>query len=126
MLAEEVYRLAYENTSDCGSGAPSGSLLNECECGVNDTKRVWWVQAEAVLGFLNYYQKHPKEEAYFDAAEAIWHYIRDRLADPRDGSEWFWDLDKNGEPSDRKPIVEPWKCPYHNGRMCFEVMKRLA
>ena len=32
------------------------------------------------------------------------------------GSEWFWDLDENKQPSDKKPIVEPWKCPYHNGR----------
>ena len=22
-------------------------------------------------------------------------------------------------------IVEPWKCPYHNGRMCIKVLKDL-
>ena len=31
---------------------------------------------------------------------------------------------KNGRPDLDKPIVEPWKCPYHNGRMCMEMMKR--
>ena len=31
--------------------------------------------------------------------------------------------DENGVPA-QKPIVEPWKCPYHNGRMCLELMRR--
>lgn len=51
--------------------------------------------------------------------------IRTRMVDPREGSEWFWELDAEGCPSVRKPLVEPWKCPYHNGRMCFEVIRRL-
>ena len=38
------------------------SLMNECENGVNDTTRVWWVQAESVVGFLNGYQKDPAEK----------------------------------------------------------------
>ena len=56
----------------------------------------------------------------------MWEYIKTKLTDPREGSEWFSDLDDRGEPSDREPIVEPWKCPYHNGRMCFEMIARLA
>ena len=28
------------------------------------------------------------------------------------------------EPDSEKPIVEEWKCPYHNGRMCMEIIKR--
>ena len=34
--------------------------MNECENGVNDTRRIWWVQAETVIGFLNRYQKDPE------------------------------------------------------------------
>ena len=41
------------------------------------------------------------------------------------GSEWFWLVRQDGTPVEGKPIVEPWKCPYHNGRMCMEVMRRL-
>lgn len=41
----------------------------------------------------------------------------------RPGSEWFWQTDKYGTPA-HKPIVEPWKCPYRNGRMCMELMRR--
>ena len=40
-------------------------------------------------------------------------------------SEWFWSLTESGIPTD-KPIVEEWKCPYHNSRMCLRVMEHLA
>lgn len=101
------------------------SLLNEAENGVDDTTRVWWVQAETVVGFINGYQKNPQEKKYLEAAEAVWGYIKEYLIDPREGSEWFWSVDAQGTPAE-KPIVEPWKCPYHNGRMCMEVIKRLG
>lgn len=45
------------------------------------------------------------------------------MVDTRPGSEWFWQTDKYGTPT-HKPIVEPWKCPYRNGRMCMELMRR--
>ena len=101
------------------------SLLNEAENGVQDPTRVWWVQAEAVVGFVNGWQKNPGEKRYLEAAEAVWEYIKAHLIDPREGSEWFWAVDENGKPLE-KPIVEPWKCPYHNGRMCMEVIRRLG
>lgn len=102
------------------------SLLNECVNGVDNTSRIWWVQAEAVLGFYNGYQKQPEKLYYKEASEDIFQYILEKLTDHREGSEWFWELDRDGKPTSRKPIVEPWKCPYHNGRMCMELMKRNA
>ncbi len=112
-ITENIYHRAYIDHS----------LVNEAEHGVVDTTRVWWVQAEAVVGFLNGYQKQEKKE-YLKAAEDIWGYIREYMVDKRPGSEWFSGLDKDRNPLE-KPIVEPWKCPYHNGRMCFEVIRRL-
>lgn len=99
------------------------SVVNEAENGVVDTTRVWWVQAEAVVGFVNGFQKEPEKVEYLRAAEDIWNYIKRYLIDPRPGSEWFWSVDETGTPL-HKPIVEPWKCPYHNGRMCIEIIKR--
>lgn len=114
-LTAEVYRRAYRKNS----------LLNECEKGTDNISRIWWGQAEALVGFLNGYEKAPEHEEYIQAVFNIWDYIKTKLIDSREGSEWFWDLDDNGEPSSKKPIVEPWKCPYHNGRMCFEVIRRI-
>ena len=112
-ITENIYKRAYIDHS----------LVNEAENGVVDTTRIWWVQAEAVVGFLNGYQKSPEHKEYLEAAEDIWGYIRDYLVDKR-CSEWYWSLDENRKPLE-KPIVEPWKCPYHNGRMCFEVIRRM-
>lgn len=100
------------------------SLVNEAENGVVDTTRVWWVQAETVVGFLNGFEKQ-KDSKYLQAAMDVWDYIKTYLIDPRDGSEWYWALDKDKNPLE-KPIVEPWKCPYHNGRMCLEVIRRMG
>lgn len=116
-LAVNIYNRAFVN----------GSVLNEAENGVNDTTRIWWVQAESIVGFINEGMKASgKEESskYFKAAEALWEYIKEFIIDKREGSEWFWSVNADGEPC-QKPIVEPWKCPYHNGRMCIEVVRRM-
>lgn len=114
-LAANVYLTAYHNHS----------LWNECEKGVENKTRVWWVQAEAMVGFFNAWEKAPEHTEYLQAVKDIWTYIQEFVVDWREGSEWFWELNDAGEPESRKPIVEPWKCPYHNGRMCFEMIRRI-
>ena len=113
IITENIYNRAYIDHS----------LVNESENGVVDTTRVWWVQAEAVVGFLNGYQKQ-EDKKFLDASVDIWNYIKKYFIDKRNGSEWFWSVKEDHTP-DEKPIVEPWKCPYHNGRMCFEVLRRM-
>lgn len=112
-MAEHTLQAAYRS----GNG-----FSNESENGVVDTTRVWWVQAEALLGFLNAWE-HTGEKRYLEAVRSQWRYIREKVVDPRPGSEWFWSVREDGTPIE-KPIVEPWKCPYHNGRMCLEVLRR--
>lgn len=113
-LAEEIYERAYQDHS----------VMNECENGVDNTDRIWWVQAESVVGFLNAWVKWPEKRYFLDAARDIWQYIDRVIVDKREGSEWYWRVDENGKPVEGEPIVEPWKCPYHNGRMCMEVIQR--
>lgn len=113
-IAEKVLQTAYD-----------GGALNNQSCrGVVDKTRIWWVQAESVVGFFNAYQKSGNRK-YLDVSMHIWDYIKNDIIDKRENSEWFWSVDYSGHPSDQ-PIVEPWKCPYHNGRMCMEVIKRNA
>ncbi len=117
-LARRIYERAYVDHS----------ILNECEKGVDDETRVWWVQAEGVLGFMNAASKcraaGDEEGAlkYERAAEDIWGYIKDKIIDKRAGSEWLSQVDKDGNPDPSRDIVEPWKCPYHNGRMCIYLL----
>ena len=113
-LTAQIYKTAFNGHS----------LANECERGVVNTHRIWWVQAEAVIGFFNGWQKDNSKNEYLDAAMSQWEFIKEFVVDKRNGSEWFWEVDEEGKPYPDRPIVEPWKCPYHNGRMCIEIMKR--
>lgn len=113
-LTAQIYKVAFDGHS----------LANECEKGVVNDHRVWWVQAETLLGFLNGYQKDNTKTEYLEAAKSVWEFIKDKVIDKRPGSEWLSEITPDGEPYKEKPILEPWKCPYHNGRMCFEVIKR--
>ena len=113
-LTAQIYKVAFDGRS----------LANECERGVVNKHRIWWVQAETVVGFLNGWQKNPGKPEYLDAAKAEWNFIKEYVIDKRKGSEWYWEVDPDGKPYEGRPIVEPWKCPYHNGRMCFEVIER--
>ena len=111
--------LCNQRTGDCHTLLP----VSYTHLDVYKRQRVWWVQAESVLGFVNEYNKSG-DAKYRDAAADIYHYICNVMVDKRPGSEWFWEVDADGKPSSRKPILEPWKCPYHNGRMCMELIRR--
>ena len=82
----------------------------------------WWVQAEALIGFYNAYQLTENED-YLDIIFRNWKFIKKHILDLKNG-EWFW-----GIYSDYSLIEKDkagfWKCPYHNGRACLELIKRI-
>ena len=51
-------------------------------------------------------------------------WIKKYQIDPRKGSEWWAEVDKDGKPLLDFTMVNEWKCPYHNGRICMEIMAR--
>lgn len=89
-----------------------------------DDGKDWWPQAEAVVGCINAYQISGHTR-YLEAAQHIWNFIEQYMVDQEHG-DWYWKVFRNGQPDVQKPIVEPWKCPYHNTRACMEVWQRLS
>ena len=101
-----------------------GSMVHEANLGTGyvDDDRHWWVQAETVVGFINLYQHFGDESALLKALHC-WQYIKDNLID-REGGEWYWSRDAQGNINRRDDKAGFWKCPYHNSRMCLEIMER--
>lgn len=116
-LVEQVYKNGI---------AGDGSLLYESENGkIINADREWWVQAEAVVGFINAFHIS-QDEKFLNSAKSVWNYTRRNVIDREKGG-WHWRIKaKNNLPDSEKPKISQWKCPYHNGRMCFEVAKRLS
>lgn len=99
-----------------------GSMVYELDKGHLETDRHWWVQSEAVVGFLNAFEL-THDQAWFEKAEKCWKYISENLVD-RAGGEWFWSISEDRIPNRNGDKAGFWKCPYHNSRMCLEVMAR--
>ncbi len=112
-MVDKVLEEAFENNL----------LYNEKVFDNIDKTRVWWVQAETVVGLINEFEKS-NDFHYLDKANKTLDYILDKMVDKRKNSEWHWCLDELDNDSSKKSIVEPWKCPYHNGRMIFEIIRR--
>lgn len=82
----------------------------------------WWVQAEALIGFYNAYQLTGKE-SYLNIVYKNWKFIKKYILDKQNG-EWFWGIDKEYSLIE-KDKAGFWKCPYHNGRACLELIDRI-
>src|SRR5665213_863260 len=102
---------------------PDGGVLREGgPRGFTDTDKEWWEQAEAVVGFLNAYQISG-DVRYLDASRHSWDYIQARFIDRKYG-DWINLVKRDGTPYPL-PKVGLWKCPYHSGRSCMEVIGRV-
>lgn len=85
--------------------------------------RQWWEYAEAVVGYLNIWQ-HIGDDMAMKKMQETWTFITDCLID-RETGEWFWSVTPEGVPLRAEDKAGFWKCPYHNGRMCLEIIERL-
>ena len=104
---------------------PDGSMIHEANltAGTKDDDLHWWVQAEAVVGFYNIYQ-HFHDEAALEKALRCWQYIKENLIDYQHG-EWYWSRHRDGSLNTVDDKAGFWKCPYHNSRMCLEIIERV-
>ena len=103
---------------------PDGSMVYEKDLltGHVNTQRSWWPQAETVVGYLNTYELTGRE-LYLQRALNCWSYIKKYMVDYRNGS-WYSSVSETGEPG-RGDKAGFWTCPYHNGRMCLELIERI-
>ena len=99
------------------------------------TNKHWWQQAETLVGFMNAFGL-TGDVTYWGTVKLSWNFIDTCLIDHERG-EWFTKLNRLGIPylvepaDDPSPYyrndwkIDPWKCPYHNGRSMMEMMKRI-
>jgi len=99
------------------------------------TNKHWWQQAETLVGFMNAFEL-TGDIKYWKTVKLSWNFIDTYLIDHERG-EWFTKLNRLGVPylvepaDDPSPYyrndwkIDPWKCPYHNGRSMMEMMKRI-
>lgn len=88
-----------------------------------DKERHWWVQAETVVGYFNIYHYFNEPSALQNALKC-WRYITSHLVDG-DLGEWYWSIMPDGSPNICDDRAGFWKCPYHNGRMCIELINKI-
>lgn len=105
---------------------PEGALIYETfpDRHTSDTDLHWWVQAENVVGHVNLYQ-HFDDEVALQKALRCWGVIKHHLIDRTHG-EWHWSVRADGTVNTDDDKAGFWKCPYHNGRMCMEIMERFS
>ena len=104
------------------------SLAQAAEENIMDEKE-WWCYAEAVVGYIDQWKLYQDEKPIesninLELAETAFHYIQTHLMDSENG-EWFWAILPDGTPDRTHDKAGFWKCPYHNSRMCIEIIERL-
>lgn len=105
---------------------PDGSMIHEAnlDTGHIDDDLHWWVQAENVVGWYNIYQYFGDNDA-LEKALRCWDYIKTQLVDWENG-EWHWSRHPDGSLNTVDDKAGFWKCPYHNSRMCLEIIERIG
>lgn len=103
----------------------NGALMNEKDSvtGHLDDNSDWWPQAESIVGFFNAYQVSGKNDYLYHVCKS-WDFIKQHIVDKQHG-EWYWSVSADGHKDTGNDKAGFWKCPYHNGRMCLELIDRI-
>jgi mannobiose 2-epimerase len=123
-LSEKIKHLSLHIAEAAAEGLqPDGSMIYESEGTQKDEDRHWWVQAETVVGMV-YAYRHSGNKIYKLRAQKAWKYIQNNLID-RENGEWYWSRRSTGALNCEDDKAGFWKCPYHNGRMCLEMINNI-
>lgn len=112
-LAEEVL---------CAAAGDRGETFNEKNLvtGAVANARIWWVQAEAMVGFMNAFEL-TGDRRFAEAVRNSWQFIGRHIIDH--AGEWrgLSSIDDKVDSC----WAGPWKACYHNGRAMIEMLVRL-
>ncbi len=125
-LLNRVFKETLLVTEASSEGIQSnGGLINEknYQTGHTDKNFDWWPQAEGMVGFFHAFQQ-TKNEYYALRTASLWSFIQENIID-HDGGEWFWSVTETGIKNTKDDKAGFWKCPYHNSRMCLEMIRRI-
>jgi mannobiose 2-epimerase len=119
----EVSLLLARGVAGNGLDSQKGGVLHEGDQASRATgkQRVWWVQAEALVGFLNAYALSG-DPTFLDAFSNVEDWVFARQVDAKYG-EWHNQITPGGRY--RGPKGSLWKTPYHTARACIELVRRL-
>ena len=124
-LLEEIRVLSLKIADAVLEGIDAdGSMIYEKDASHVDRERHWWVQAESVVGYM-YAYKNSKDISYKEKAARVWNYIQNQLVDSVNG-EWYWSKFEDCTINHEDDKAGFWKCPYHNGRMCMEMVEHFS
>jgi mannobiose 2-epimerase len=125
-LFEDVSRISVKIAEAAAQGLDSnGGLWYEYDLQEKQLvkQKHSWPQAEAMIGFFNAWQI-TGDDKFLKKSLASWQFAKDFLID-RELGEWYWGVNADHSPMLTEEKVGTWKCPYHNGRACIEIIRRV-
>lgn len=124
-LIEQFRKQAIRTACAAAKGLDSdGGLWYEAsENGHLIEEKHWWPQAEAMVGFFTCWEIS-KQEEWLLRSLGSWTFIKNKMLDKKNG-EWYWGVDGSGKVLANEDKAGFWKCPYHNGRACIELIERI-
>lgn len=116
-VVPKIYKAAMEGFKK------DGSMIYEKNGDHLDGDLHWWVQAECIVGCFNLWEHFGSTQA-LEEALMCWDYVKASMIDKENG-EWYWSVFADGTVNRTDDKAGFWKCPYHNGRMCMEIVERM-
>ncbi len=124
-LTEEIKGWSVKLANAAVKGLDSdGGWWYEKEREVWDKEKHWWPQSEAMVGFFHAWEL-TGDNLFLQYSLGCWEFVKEFIHDKKYG-EWHWGIREDHAVMQGEDKVGIWKCPYHNGRACMEIMKRTA
>ena len=119
-LAPKLEKVAQNVISKGFVDGGRNGIYYDCKNGVDNKQRSWWVMSEAIVALVHQHKLYGDSKSII-LAENLWQYVKAYFISPY--GEWYYNISESGEPSKGSDdLCNAWKCPYHHGRMCLEIL----